>query len=66
MADWRDKALIPTDSLSRIRLRRATATSLRVVYFLLGIAAILFWTYLFGHPILEGKIAGSDSGYALA
>ncbi|MCK4794784.1 MAG: hypothetical protein KAV87_64240, partial [Desulfobacteraceae bacterium] len=45
---------------------RLITGSLRGLYFLLGIVAILFWTYLFGHPILEGNIKGSDSGYALA
>jgi hypothetical protein len=49
-----------------IRLTRVFAGSFRGLYFILSIAAILFWTYLFGHPILEGNIAGSDSAYALS
>lgn len=45
---------------------RATSAGLQVAYLFIGLAAIAFWTYLFGHPLLEGNIAGSDSGYALA
>ncbi|MCK4790565.1 MAG: hypothetical protein KAV87_42910, partial [Desulfobacteraceae bacterium] len=51
---------------NNIHLYRLFTGSLRGLYFLLGIAAILFWTYLFGHPILEGNITGSDSGFHLS
>jgi len=40
--------------------------TLRVVYFIVGVTAIFAFTYLFGHPLLEGPLKGNDSGYALS
>jgi len=48
------------------RLRALAWSSWSAGYFVLGISAIALWTYLFGHPIVEGSIAGSDSGFHLS
>lgn len=45
---------------------RVGSASFQVAYFVIGISAIIFWTYLFGHPILESNLAGSDSGFHLS
>lgn len=46
--------------------RRVVSIGVRLTTFVAGIAIIAFWTYLFGHPIVEGGVAGSDSGYHLS